>query len=128
MQRHSTPFIPSRSCASVGLGNLVQQRLGGHDLPVLAEAALRDLFVDPGLLQWMKFTPFANSFERGYFSFHGRDRGDARPNRRAVDDYRARPALAKSATKSRPLQTEIVAKDVEQRCARLDIKRCAYCR
>ena len=39
----------------------------------------------------------------------------------AVHDHRARPALAKPATKSRPLQAEIVAKDVEQRRRGIDI-------
>ena len=60
MQRHSVLFIPSRICASVGFGILVEQRLGGHDLPVLAKAALRDLFVDPGLLQRVQLTVLAS--------------------------------------------------------------------
>ena len=49
-------------------------------------------------------------------------RRDARPNRRAVDDHRARPALAKSATKPRTLQAEIIAQDIEQRSRRVDIQ------
>ncbi len=122
MHRHSTPFIPSRSCAVTRIGNLVQQRLGGHDLAVLAKAALRHLFVDPGLLQRVEFPPFGESFERSDFSFHGRGRSNARPNRDAVHDHCARPALAQPATKSRPLQAEVVAKNVEQRRRGIDIQ------
>ena len=39
----------------------------------------------------------------------------------AVDDHRARPALAESAAKPRTLQAEIVAQDIEQRSRRVDI-------
>src|SRR5262245_61169877 len=42
----------------------IQQRLRGHDLTVLAEAALRNLFVDPGLLHGMKPSIFGKPFER----------------------------------------------------------------
>ena len=51
----------------------------------------------------------------------GGRRRDARPDRRAIDDHGARPALAKSATKPRTLQAEIVAQDIEQRSRRVDI-------
>ena len=39
----------------------------------------------------------------------------------AVDDHRARAALAESAAEARTLQAEIVAQDVEQRRRRLDV-------
>ena len=50
---------------------LVQQRLGGHDLPVLAEAALRHLLVNPGLLQRVQLAVLGQSFERGDLALHG---------------------------------------------------------
>src|SRR5438046_681701 len=36
-----------------GMRSLGQQRGGGHDLPALAVSALRNVFGDPRILQWM---------------------------------------------------------------------------
>src|SRR5262245_28653352 len=92
---------------------LVEQRLGRHDLAVLAEAALRHLLLDPRLLQRMQLAVFRQPFQRGDFASAARRRRPARAHRGAVDDDRARPALAKTTAEPRPLQAEIVAKNVE---------------
>src|SRR5206468_12616370 len=65
---------------------------------------------------------FGQALERGDLTFNRRSLGDARPRRRAIDDHCARPALAKSATKPRTLQAEIIAQDIEQRSRRVDIQ------
>jgi hypothetical protein len=46
---------------------LVEQRLGGEDLPVLAVAARGHLLVDPGLLDRMERAVLGQPFERGDF-------------------------------------------------------------
>ena len=104
------------------VGVLVEQHLGGQDLAVLAEAALRHLLVDPRLLDRMQHAVFREPLERGDLgALHRRHRPDARAHRFALDDDRARAALAEPASESRPLQAEIVAQDVEQRSRRLDV-------
>ena len=60
-------------------------------------------------------------FERRDLAFDARRGRDARPDRDAVDDHRARAALPESAAEPRALQTEIVAQDVEERNGRLDV-------
>src|SRR5206468_334590 len=94
---------------------LVEQRLGRHDLAVLAEAALGDLLVDPRLLERVELAVFGEPFKRGDFTPDVRRRRDARPDGGAVDDDRAGTALAESAPEPWALQAEVVAKDVEQR-------------
>ena len=61
-------------------------------------------------------------FERGDLALHRGARRDARAHRRAVDDHRARAALAQPAAEPRALQAEIVAQDVEQRRRRIDVQ------
>ena len=43
----------------------VEQRFRGHDLAVLAIAALRHLLIDPGLLQRIELAVVRKTFERG---------------------------------------------------------------
>src|ERR1051325_8257709 len=104
----------------------VEQRLGRHDLPVLAEAALRDLFVDPCLLQWMELTVFRQSFECCDLAFDGGDGRDTRPCRYAIDDHRACSALAESTPEVRTLQSEIIPQNVEQRSGRVYVQRVRF--
>ena len=73
--RHAAAQRPGHPLADLRIGRiriLVQQRLGRHDLPVLAEAALRDLLVNPGLLQGVQRAVLGQSFERGDLALHGR--------------------------------------------------------
>ena len=65
MQRHRAPCHP---LANLRIGRIripVEQHLGGDDLPVLAEAALRHLLVDPGLLHGVQRSLLGEPFERG---------------------------------------------------------------
>src|SRR5438552_967367 len=101
----------------------VQQRFRRHDLTVLAESALRDLLIDPGLLNGMELAVFGNSFKRYDFTLNAGNRRDARPRRHAIDDHRARPALAQSAAETRTSHANIIPQGVQQRGRRIDIQR-----
>src|SRR5579864_9630412 len=93
---------------------LVEHDLRCEDLPVLTESTLRDLLINPGLLQRMQLPVRRQPFECDDFTPNRRRRRDAGADCRAVDDHCAGAALAKAASKLRPLQAEIIAKDVEQ--------------
>ena len=102
-------------------------RLDHH--PVLAEAALRSLLLDPGLLDRVKrvfrfvrreallLCPSrGQTFERGDFLVgDARDRRNAGAHFLAVDQNGAGSALRESAAELRTDQLEIVAQNVEQR-------------
>ena len=112
-----------------GIRRLVEQRLGGEDLAVLAEAARRHLLVDPRLLNRMELAVLRESFERGDLgALHLRHRPDARAHRLALDQHGARAALAEAAAEARPAQIEVVPEHIEQRRGRLDVDACASCR
>jgi hypothetical protein len=83
-------------------------------LTVLAESALRDLLIDPCLLQRVQFAIRREAFECRDFTSNRGHRQDAGANRRTVDDYCAGAALAKPAAKPRALQTEVIPEDIEQ--------------
>src|SRR5262245_41883710 len=99
----------------------IEQRLGGEDLTVLAEAALRYLFVDPGLLNGVKLAIGREPLERRDGAPDRRDAGDARSCGRAVHEHGAGSALAEPASEARAVQVEIVAQNVEQRRGGIDI-------
>src|SRR4051794_15767413 len=102
---------------------LIKHCLRRHDLSVLTESTLRHLFLNPGLLQRVQLSIRCKPFERGDFSLDRRHGHDAGTNRRTVDNHRAGAALTKSASKARPLQAEVVTKDVEERRGGLDVQR-----
>ena len=126
MQRHS---VPGHALPDLRVGRVrvaIEQRLRGQDLPVLAEAALRHLLVDPGLLHRVQLAVLRQPFERGDLgALHRGHRPDARPHRLALDEHRAGAALAEAAAEARALQAEVVAQDVEQRRRRVDVHGCA---
>src|SRR5262249_10220469 len=127
--RHTAAQRGVHGLADLRVGRMrisVQHRLRRHDLPVLTEPALRDLFSNPGLLQRVQLAVRRKAFECGDFTFDRGGRQDAGTNRRAAYDYCAGPALAESAAKPRALQTEIIPEDVKQRCSWLDIYRVPY--
>src|SRR5437762_13960495 len=93
----------------------VQQCFRGQDLSVLTEAALRDLLVNPRLLDGVELAVSGESLEGDDFAFDGGSGRDARARGDTVDDHGAGAALAKSAAKMRPPQIEIVAQHIEQR-------------
>src|SRR5690242_12874396 len=93
---------------------LVEKGLGCHDHAVDAVAALRRLCVDERLLDPVRPLSGPESFERRHlFAAHGGQRGDARADRLAVDDHRARAALAEPAAEAGAFEIKIVAQDVE---------------
>lgn len=79
--------IPSHGAVNVLVGRLwvgLQQRDGLHDLPRLAVAALRNVELDPGLLNGVK-TVRAYSFDGDDFrAVHGAQRSDARADGLAI--------------------------------------------
>src|ERR1700680_4540610 len=101
---------------------LIQQRLGRHDLPVLTKAALRNLLINPCLLQRVELTFFGDSFERGDLTLDGGSRRNTGASRYAIDYHGAQPALTKSATKTWPSQAKIIAQDIEQWGLRIDVQ------
>src|SRR5205085_7819565 len=87
------------------------------------EAALRDLLIDPGLLQRVELAVAREAFECGDFGFHRRRRHHARTNRRTVDDHCACAALPQTAPELGALQPEVVAQHIEQRRGRFNVYR-----
>src|SRR5262249_10950158 len=113
--RHAPAERAGHAFADLGVARMrvaIEQRLRGHDLAVLTEAALRDLFVDPRLLERVQHTVSGQPFERRDFAFDARGRRDARPDRGAIDDDGARAALAESAAEFRTLEAEIVPQNI----------------
>ena len=77
------------------MGSFVEHCLRRKDLPVLAEAALRNLLIDPCLLERVQAAVRGQAFEGGDFASYGRRGQDAGANRGAVDEDGAGAALAK---------------------------------
>jgi hypothetical protein len=101
----------------------VEQRLRREHLPVLAVAALRDLLVDPRLLDGMERAVGRKPFERRDLDALHRGNGpDAGAHRLALDEHGARPALAQSAPEVRPVQVEVVAQHVQERRRGIDVQ------
>jgi hypothetical protein len=75
---------------------------------------LRHLLVDPGLLNRVQLAVFGKALERGDLAFHAGARRDAGSHRDAVDDHRARAALAEPAAEPRTLKADVVAEHVQQ--------------
>src|SRR5574340_1735190 len=72
-----------------GMWLLGKQRRGGHDLPGLAIATLRNILFHPGFLYWMRRVR-GQAFDCGdLFSRDAGNRSDARARSFAVDMYRA---------------------------------------
>src|SRR5206468_658816 len=89
-----------------------------------AEAALRGLLVDEGLLNRMRSLDRAEAFERRDLRVGDRADGrHARSHGSPLDDDRARPALAESAAELRAAESEVVAEDVKKRSCWIDIDR-----
>ncbi len=97
----------------------VEECLGSHDDAVDAEAALHCLFVDEGLLDWMRLVDRAETLESVDFGLRrdGFDGCDTRTYGLTIDDYSAGAALPQAASEFWPAQGKIVAEDVEQWCA-----------
>jgi hypothetical protein len=102
----------------------VQERLGGEDDAVQAEAALRRLGIDERLLKRVRPLDGAEPLERGHLGIGNARQGrDARPHGAAVDDGGAGAALAEAAAKLGAVQLEVIAQHVEKRCGRVHLDR-----
>src|SRR5271166_915414 len=94
-----------------------------HDLPRLAVAALRNLKLDPGPLQWMpsfRIEPFDRRDVGVGDVTHGRDAGARRP---PAHMHGAGAAHADAAAEFRPGEADNVADDPQQRRIVLDVDR-----
>ena len=86
------------------LRRAIDECLGSEHDAAQAETTLRGLLIDECLLDGMRFLWCAEPFERGDVAArNGFHRGDARPNRLALDDDRARATLAEPAAEFRPV-------------------------
>src|SRR6266567_388193 len=95
--------------------SLRQQRCSGHDLSALAVSALRNIFCDPSLLQWMQ-SVCAQAFDRrDAFAPSLRNRHSARTSQRAIDMNAASAAQPGATAEFRAGQLQRVAQDPQQR-------------
>jgi hypothetical protein len=78
-------------------------------------AALRNLLVDPGLLERMKLAVLSEPFDgRDVFPDSGRNRGDAGANRFTIEMHGGDAALGETAAARGASQLEIVAQSPKQ--------------
>ena len=110
-QRHNTPDIACRT-ARRWLAVPVEERFGGQDHAVQAEAALRGLLVDERLLDGMRTLGCAETFKRGDPGVADRAYArDARPDRLAVGNNCACTALIQPAAELGPTELKVVGQD-----------------
>jgi hypothetical protein len=112
-----------RSDIGVGRRRIsIQQRLGAHDHPGGAVAALRRLLIDKRLLQRSGSVGCAEPLDRRDAApvQHG-ERGQARIHGGAIDDDGTRAALAEAATELGAVQPELIAQHVKQRRRRIGL-------
>jgi hypothetical protein len=99
-----------------------QQRRSGHDLARLAVPALRDLAVDPGLLDLGTGRSRADCLDGGDVGgANSVDGGDAGTSWRPVDMHSTGAAQRHAAAESRTSHSEHVAQDPQQRGVTVNI-------
>ena len=124
MQRHSVPAMPSRICASVGCGFLSSSALAVMIWPFWQKPHCGTCSSIQACCSGCSLPSLREPFERRDLASARSDSGVMHDRiADAVDDHRARAALAEPAAEARALQAEIVAQDVEQRRRRLDVHR-----
>src|SRR5439155_24833347 len=104
------------------LRNARQESFRAHELTLRAEAALRSIVIDKGLLQRIE----APILRKTFHCFDGpaiRPHGKvaARVHRLAVEQYRAGPTFASVAADLGPRQAEVIAEKLDQRPAVFDL-------
>src|SRR4051812_567491 len=113
------------------LANLVLARLrvigkeirGAHDHPRRTEAALQAVLLPESCLQRMQLAASCQALDRdhsGAVSLNGEHR--ARFNGAVFDQHGTRAALARVAADVRPGQVQLLAEEVHQQRARLDVR------
>jgi hypothetical protein len=85
-----------------------QQCGGFHDLAGLTVTALRDLFFDPGLLQWVAQVIGETFYSRDVFAFDRKNGSHTGKSRLAVNVHGTRAALRDAAAKLRARQLEVL--------------------
>src|SRR5690348_3511569 len=109
-----------------GMRRFREQRRGRHDLPRLAVAALRHVFLDPGALHGVAAVG-RQPFDRGdRLPGDARNRCGARPHRLAVDVDGARAAQRHAASELGPGEAERVTQYPEQRHRRDSVDRLRF--
>ena len=121
MHRHNVPAMPWRICSSVGCGFLSSIALAVMIWPFWQKPHCGTCSSIQACCSGWSLPFWAEPFERGDLALDAGGRRDARAHRGAVDDHRARAALAEAAAEVRPLQAEVVAKDIEQRRRGFDV-------
>src|SRR5207248_10259187 len=103
------------------VGFFGKQRGSGHDLPWLAIAALRNIFLHPGFLHGV--APIGGkTFDGGHFlARNTRNRGDTGTRRFAVDMHRTSSAKGHATAELRAGHVQRVAEHPEQWHVRADI-------
>lgn len=98
-----------------GIGFVVQQRNGGHNLSALAITALGNLFVNPGLLNRVQFSILSDSLDGGNLFANGsRDGGAAGSDGRSIEVNGAGAALGDAAAEFGSIQSEVIADNPKQ--------------
>src|SRR5258708_6220151 len=101
---------------------LLEKRSHRHDHSALTISALRNVVVDPGLLDFMQRAVGSQTFDRGdLFAAGFADQHPTRAHRNAVNMERAGPALCYAATVFGAGQAGIFPDRPKQRRIRLDI-------
>jgi hypothetical protein len=96
-------------------GIAMQQRRRLHDHAVNAVTTLHGLFIDKGLLQRMQDVAFGQTFKRGDTgTYDGGDGHQARPQRLAIEQYRASTALTQAATELGAMKSKFIAQRIEK--------------
>src|SRR5205807_8527486 len=97
-----------------------QKRLGCHQHPRRAVAALRGAFLSERDLKGMERVRTGEAFDRRHFGVaNERGKGQAREDRDAVNEDRAGTALAQLAAVLRTSKVELLAQDFEERVMRI---------
>ena len=122
MQRQRLPESASRISSSLGSGRALEQVGGRDDEARRAEAALDGARLDERLLDAVERVPAGEALDRDDLVAVGlRRQHEARADERAVEEHRARAALALLARVLRAGQAEPLAERVEQALARPDV-------
>ena len=117
VQRHRLPAIASRIAASVGAGPGagIQERPPRHEHPRRADPALDAAGRQEGRLDRVELSVRRQPLHRAdVAALDLADRDEAAVDDLAVDEDRARPALALAAAFLRPGQAQVQAQDVQE--------------
>ena len=123
MQRQKLPEMPSRISLLGWIRVVVEQVDRRHDHAGRAVAALQAMLLPEAVLQRMQLAVLGEPLDRGDLRAVGLHREDrARFGAAAVDEDRARTALAGIAADVRAGEIQLLAEEVHEKCSRLDVR------